>query len=327
MLTKKLMLGALTLGLTVVGSAQADIFAFDPTGTGSTAINTAAVLDPLPGNSLAINGAQTLTVGSTTTNLFQANLGTVIDGSPTPTVLYTNGDLGHFFTFVAGFGESVTSCSGALLGGCSAASFAVNASQPNFAYMYANTTAPGNNLTGTGFTAGTAILSGEVVSGTSNFTVTAVPGANETPNCPQTNLALPSTCLDQFGTNNYPGVQTVSGVGSADIVIRISSVDSLYFPTLHTGDLITLALNTSLVDPFKQVDPSAAFSSNGTTSANTPNNIGTINGVTGPNFQFQSDANISLTTRPVTVPEPGSLALLGLALGTMALLSSKRRKS
>jgi len=325
MVSKKLMVAAIALGLGVASAAQADLFAFDPTGTGSTAISNAAVIDPLPGNSLAIGGAPPggLTTSSTTTNLYQANLGAITDASNN--VLYTNGTLGHWFTFVAGFGESVTSCSGALLGGCSSATFAVNGSAPNFANMYVNTTGVGSDLTGAGFTSGTSILSGNVISGTSNYTVTGVPGVNQTPNCPQTNIALPSTCLDQSPDgNNYPGIQTVAGVGSADIVIRINTVNSLYFPTLHTGDLISLFLNTSLVDPFRQANPSAAFSNNGVTSANTPNNIGAINGLSGPNFQFQSDANISLTVN--RVPEPQSLALLGLGFAMIGGMMWRRKQ-
>jgi hypothetical protein len=67
--------------------------------------------------------------------------------------------------------------------------------------------------------------------------------------------------------------------------------------------------NTSNITPFGQVNPSSQFSINGIANGGTPNNIGAINGIIGPNFQFQADANSSFTRQ--AIPEPGTLALLG----------------
>ena len=62
-------------------------------------------------------------------------------------------------------------------------------------------------------------------------------------------------------------------------------------------------------------------SSDGITSANTPNNIGAQNGVSGPNFEFQAD-----TATSFTIPEPGSVALLGVTLAGIAVVARRRAK-
>lgn len=95
-----------------------------------------------------------------------------------------------------------------------------------------------------------------------------------------------------------------------------------------------LFFNNSQIDPFKQVDPSKCF--------NTPGNVcdgvgggiasvgtlGQINGNLnpaagnlGPNFMFQADGNQSFATR---VPEPASIALIGLGLSLIGFFNRRR---
>src|SRR5437899_2793001 len=132
--------------------------------------------------------------------------------------------------------------------------------------------------------------------------------------------------LDQSPDGNqYPGITTVTSSGAANLTLQVDTVNAGYFPDLLAGGFITVSLtNTSNITPFGQVNPSAQFSINGIANGGTPNNIGTINGLTGPNFQFQADANSSFQR---TVPEPGTLTLLGLALAGMGGFFRRRSKA
>jgi hypothetical protein len=298
---KKTILAASIL-CAMAGSAQA--FTVDVNGgaAGGT-INGVTTLDWLPGNALAVNGnpAGGLQTGDVVQLLYQANLGTLTDGN---SILYTSGVGGFRFTAVAGFSETATVTNGGLN-----ATFTQTPNTTSFFRIYATPT-NGNNLAGTGFTTGTLVLQGTLQSvQSSNFTV---------------NPAAGTVQFDQFGTNNYPGVSTVVGSGSTDLTWLITGFDSAFFPSFSLNDLITTAINSSLVDPFRQVDPSLRFSSNGIADGDVLHNIGTCNGCpgSGPNFQFQADANSSIQ---VTVPEPGTLALIGAALGGLGVFNRRRR--
>lgn len=219
----------------------------------------------------------------------------------------------RFFTIVAGFGEIVLPfpfTSGAT------ASFTFDPTNPtNFFHIYANTTGIGNNLSGAGFTNGTSILSGVITDVVSSQTIGL---ASFNPNGSLKSCGA----LDQSPPDNYPGVGTLCTTGAADLTVLVQNADANYFPDLEpTTHVVMSFVNSSLLTPFKQVDPSAAFSSDGITSANTPHNIGAINGISGPNFQFQADANGSLA-----VPEPATLALLGMGLAGLGAYSRRRKQ-
>ena len=81
--------------------------------------------------------------------------------------------------------------------------------------------------------------------------------------------------------------------------------------------------NTSQVTPFLQVDPSARFSSNGIANGDVVANRGAVNGVTGPDFQFQADANTSFQVS--AVPEPETYALMLGGLGLIGFVARRRR--
>jgi hypothetical protein len=94
-------------------------------------------------------------------------------------------------------------------------------------------------------------------------------------------------------------------------------------PAFFKIPILQLTFNSSLVTPFSQVTPSALFT--GLPGGGAPSvipNIGTINGLNGPDFQFQADSNFSLTP----VPEPASIiqASLGV-LGVLCLAAWVRR--
>ena len=306
------LLAALTAAglVAMVGSAQASItFQFNPLGGGLGVglISGAGLLDQAPGNDNALDGAglgAVLPVGLTIHDLYQANLGSV--QALDTTNLFSNGAGGKFFTFVAKFTEVVVaSVVVPISGGFQFINnFSVNGGGT---FKMCAKSAIGNNLTGVGFgCAGPGILSGRIDGGDSSQTAT-FKGAS------------PFVALDQAGTNDWPGVTTIPTIGTADLVATIGFVDASYFPDLRIGNKI--AVNSSLVTPYKQVDPSRRFST-GLVTDDTATNIGAVNGVTGPNFIFQADANTSFDT-----PEPGALALGGIALAGLALMRSRRKQS
>src|SRR5262245_23505612 len=112
MFKKTVLATSVALGMGMAGAAQADLFQFNPTGGGAGAgvINNVATIDEAPGNSLggagSVAGGGPLPVGTTITDLYQANLTAMLGASSN--VLFANGTGGNFFTFVAGFSETVT---------------------------------------------------------------------------------------------------------------------------------------------------------------------------------------------------------------------------
>lgn len=310
---KHLTIGTLSAALAMPLVAQADLFTFDPTGGGG-GITNVALIDQAPGSALAQGGVTAINnflAGSGSTNFtlhYQANLSAMQFADTS--IAFANGSGGNYFTYVAGFGETVVGASPYP----GTATFAFDASNPvNFFNMYASNSI-GNNLTGVGFMNGTPILSAHIVTiQTSNFQVTDTTGTNldHSPNG------------DQWG-----GQQTVTGGGVSDITLMIDSANSGYFPSLNPGSTITISFfNSSQVDPFKQVDPSQCMNSEGAdcslgTGINVLGTLGAVNGTSGPNFIFQADGN-----QAFTVPEPASLALIGLGLSFMGFFGKSRRRA
>jgi hypothetical protein len=275
-------------------TAQAATILFNPAGTGASGAISIDVLDPGPGNSLSEGLNASSTVGSTGTLLFQANLdGALLGGS----TVFSNGTGGHFFTFAATFGETVTANTG---GTHPTLVFGPTAGSTNGTFDIYAQSALGNDLAGTGFTSpGTPILTGTLLNNNNFF-------GNFTANT--TNFGA----LDQFGTNNYPTVSSVSGTGGFQAEIAITSVNAGYFPGLTPGTVLIFATTDQNL-PFVTANPSACFSSNASTSCDTGGagtaNVGSVNGL-GPDTLLQTDANLSFTA----VPEPATLSLLGLGL-------------
>jgi PEP-CTERM motif len=280
-------IGAVLLG----SSARAGSIQFAPAGpSGST--YTIGGIDPGPGSALAV-GALPLTVGATFQLDYQASI---------PALIGTNGldftppGLGSTYqlTVVGSFTEVVASSSG------TEATFALAPTQsPNsFFELYYNPTVVANNLAGTGFNVGTLVLAGTPAPTLASVSVFSLSSPGGT---------LPS--FDQF-SNHYPGITSVGGSGSSLLSANITYENPAFVGTR----ISSIQFNSSLVTPFDEVSPSALFVGGpGTSAPSVTANIGTINGVSGPDFQFQADANLSFTAAGA-IPEPSSVILASLGL-------------
>jgi hypothetical protein len=278
-------------------SARAD-FLFNPTGGGAIGAINITGLDPLPGNGLAegavaaIANASANGGGDVAGNQFllkyQAALGSVIPGDQNPSGLNTTFQI----TFTGVVREYVQSVSGGT------ATFGISADQTgSFLNIYQNNAVVYNDLNGTGFTTGNLILTATPLSNSGtggNFTNTGVIGP-----------------LDQHGSDDWAGTSTTNGFGGAVINFQVTSADSTYF--INPEKVLALAFSSTQNLPFTTVDPSKAFFDG------TITNVGAINGETGPDVLLQADANVN------AVPEPSSLCLTALGLGSAILFARRKR--
>jgi len=280
------------------GAARAD-FVFNPTGGGAPGAVTINGFDPLPGNALgqgaitAINNATANGGGDTAANqftlLYQAALGSLLPPGQTPPGLNNTFQI----TFTVAVREYVASVSG------NAATFGISANQTGSSLnIYQNNAVTYNDLLGTGFTAGTLILTATPI-------VTAGPAGNFTRSGVAGNL-------DQHGGNDWVGTTTVGGFGGSVIDFKAISGNSNYFVSPMPGQL-SLTFSTTQNLPFTTVDPSRMFF-NGA-----PSNVGAVNGTTGPDILIQADANVNV------IPEPSSLCLTAMGVGGVLLYARKRR--
>lgn len=279
--------------------ARADTILFDPNGTAGATSLAIGQFDQAPGNALAVNAISNGSVIANTpfTLLYQARIGTLRDANnQTAAVpgLTTNGEL----TIVAQFNEVATTTGGGLN-----ASFSTNTNQANsFVRIFFDAARNSNDLTGTGFNDGVLVYEGRVLpTGGGSFSVTST-----TP-----------VALDQSPNGNqYPGVQSVTGAGGTQISVATVFANPNFF--LNQVNALAFSFNTSNVTPFNEVDPAATMFNGQAGVAS----VGAINGVSGPNFLFQSDSTASFRV----VPEPASLAMLAFG-GACTLTVFRRRKA
>lgn len=290
-------------------AAQATVsFTFDPDGVGGVAGADVSTFDFAPGNALAdqvLLGSPVLLPGTQFNLYYQARLNIIQNSGGNPVFAHGLNVPGEI-TVVAGFREVVNSTD--ISGANVTTSFGLVPGAPNFLKFYYDPTPDANNLAGTGFDDGTLILDAGITSNTGGFTV---------------NTAATPLPFDNFGANNYGGVTSVIGAGAVTLTASISFLDPTFFTSgLPAANLVIALFNSSNITPFSQVDPSGLFSPDGIVGGPTITpGIGALNGVSGPDFQFQADANASFDI----VPEPAS----GLVFGALAICGALRfrRKS
>jgi hypothetical protein len=323
---------ALAFSLAAAGAYAGQIITIDPDGPGGTdpSINILA-LGWNTGNSIAVAKGQgdlvpAPTPGSNFDTYGQAVLAN-FNGVNSQPIGGLQLNSTYEWTYVFGYEENVS-----LISTPAAAVFtatgASGPTQPNFFQIWVSPL-DSNMLQGTGFQTGTKILEGTVraadgTSGVTNFT----------------RFGINNALLDANGVNNYPGITSNTGVGSTKLTVDVNTatLNADYFLTTVTS--LSINVDSFLNQPFIQTDPSSCFWNGsalftgagnhvspaggpcGTTGVINGGSVGFVNGVSGPNVMFQTRATNDFIP---TIPEPGSIALLGIGLVSLGAMRRRRQ--
>ncbi|MBK9326576.1 MAG: flocculation-associated PEP-CTERM protein PepA [Thiobacillaceae bacterium] len=339
---KKLTLLSAALALVFGSAAQASItVAINPDAGGIDGVKQVGGLDWNAGNAISVAadgesiGAGGAYVGQSFTTYAHAALANFNNsvGSPIGGLRLNgaNAATNYEWTYVAGFKEVFTTVTG--VSGAGVSGFTVDTTAAsNFFEIWYDPTPDANNLTGTGFNDGIKILEASYAPSLPGFFVTPFFMDDEGNPVPFVDN------LDKFGGNDYAGYQTVSGNGSTPLQLAVTYFDPAFF--VGAPSVLDFSLDTTAEQklPFSQQNPSSCFwngsayitgagnaIAGGCGAVGDGGTIGAINGISGPNVMFQTDGTASFNG--TTVPEPGSLALLGLGLSAMGFVATRRRKA
>jgi len=291
------------MGLSAQANAAFDAIQFDTNGGAAGGQVTITSFDWLPGNALAKDaiGSQT----GTFTTYFQATLNSFVFNDNGNISTYTPA-AGTEFTVQAVIQEQVV----AALGGANASFISLGGTYK----IFYDTSKDSNDVTGAGFGDGIEILSGNInIGGTGSFTnfTLLFPGF------------FPAVNLDNFGNNDAAGVTSHQGIGSSNLTVDVTSIDTDFFKSDITQLVVDISDVSNLAAPFTQANPSdQVVGQTPVYGAGNVNGAGCATGVTTCDFHFQSDSATSFAS---TVPEPGTLAAAGLGLA--ALGAVRRRKT
>lgn len=292
-LSSKFKIAALAIAFSM--PAAAETLVFDPDGTGPDAPVQVQMWDFAPGNVLAKDGVTAASNGPASpfqTFGHSALIGLFMNGSP---IALPRLNVDYEITQVVRYGQTVEQTLDANSNGFSElATFRINSDPnvPNFFELWWSAK-NSNALAGTGFNDSILIMRGRVVDSYSNFFVSesSVPLLGGTPQQ-----------FDQSPDGNqYPGINTLVGTGSTSpLTIHVDYFNPDFFPNLQASNVISFLIrveNFSSGLPFISTNPSQKFTdtAGGALPSMTPL-IGAINGLTGPDVQFQTDFNAVMET-------------------------------
>lgn len=322
---------AVTASMFAASSAYAvRINADGPGGVGTVQANT---IDFAPGNALVTCVACVDDQGRPVNDIPSSGQGSIVQnfGHMTTSSLLQNGvnasptGFGSDFEWTVKFAFlEVTALDVGLPGGVFSTVNAIIEGGTNFFEIYYDGTPDASNLAGTGFSDGTLILSGTILPFDGSVGSTTFTGLGVGPR------------FDNFGTtDSYTSIDTVVGNGGGSLQVQVNFRNPQFF--LDDITELLVPVDTLLGLAFNQVDPSSCFTP--TAGVNTAasllgagngyggcgvaptGSVGTVNGVNGLNAMFQTDASAAVQA----VPEPTSMALLGLGFVAMGASARRRR--
>jgi hypothetical protein len=360
----KKVVAAVVLALGAAG-AQAGVM-FDPDGPGPAPAQDLGGLGWSTTSAVAVGGLTAITnfiAGTGPTTFTALSHARLVDTTNqlgvgnTPSGLNVN----YQITMVVSFQEIVTGFTPP--SGATPASATFRTTGIATLQIYFDPVLNATDLTGSGFNDGRLILQGTTdQSGRVGIFTVIDPTAVQFDQFPG---GVVNPAVDDYGSGTCPAATdqcSVSGTGSQQsIAIDTLTQDFAFFQTQLATFGITYA-NISQQLPFGQAQPSDCFTGNATGGivpgtvgstrsqpqpcanihtdapyagqAPDPNGgylpvTGPLNGLLGtagsPDFVFQT--RYDATVLPAAIPEPGSLALLGLGLGALGLGGFKRRSA